>query len=156
MKGACWTQLKHKPSNSPVWDDLIKVKDLYLKGRVIVLGNSKSTDFWQDRWCGDVPLKEKFPDLFEKSFEQSKSVHDMAHNRWHLTFRRWLDELAQNQLRRLRDILGAYVLYNSEDDPNGVGKIWSLFCQVNVLPPLQLRGREPPQINLESQATIEN
>jgi hypothetical protein len=34
-------QLRTKQSNSPLWNDLIKIKDLYLKGRVMKIGNGE-------------------------------------------------------------------------------------------------------------------
>ena len=47
-------------TNSPVWNDLLKVKRLYQQGRVMVVGDGKATDFWEDAWCGTVSLKEFF------------------------------------------------------------------------------------------------
>jgi hypothetical protein len=38
-------QLKNKPCNSPVWNDLIEIKELYLNGRTIQIGNGKYIDF---------------------------------------------------------------------------------------------------------------
>jgi hypothetical protein len=38
-------KLKYNPVNSPVWNSLIKIKELYLAGRKIVIGNGKDTDF---------------------------------------------------------------------------------------------------------------
>jgi len=46
--------LKTKPSNFPVWNDLLKVKDLYLRGRIMIVGDGKMTDFWRDAWRGLV------------------------------------------------------------------------------------------------------
>jgi len=37
-------QLKRKPTNSPVWNDLLKVRDLYRKGRVMRIGNGMSRE----------------------------------------------------------------------------------------------------------------
>jgi hypothetical protein len=34
-----------KPTNSSVWNDLLKVRDLYVKGRVMVIGDGKRTDY---------------------------------------------------------------------------------------------------------------
>jgi hypothetical protein len=82
-----------------VWNDLLKVKDIYLCGRYIKVGNGSDTDFWRDPWCGSVTLKEKFRHLFEICNEQTGSVADMATRGWRLSFRRWLDETAQNQVR---------------------------------------------------------
>jgi hypothetical protein len=57
-----------------VWNDLLKVKDLYLSGRYIKIGNGWDTDFWSDPWCGSVALKDKFIELYEVCNEQKESV----------------------------------------------------------------------------------
>jgi hypothetical protein len=51
-------QLRTKQSNSSLWNDLLKIKDLYLKGRVMKIGNGRDTDFWRDSWCDSIPLKD--------------------------------------------------------------------------------------------------
>jgi hypothetical protein len=38
-------RLRYSPSNSLVWNDLIKVKDLYLEGRIVEIGNGEDTNF---------------------------------------------------------------------------------------------------------------
>jgi hypothetical protein len=96
---------------------LIKIKELYLNGRSIQIGNGKDTDCWSDPWCGVISLKEKFNDLFLICNEQTLSVANMARRRWRLTFRRWLDENAQNQLRQLKDILVSCALGTERDKP---------------------------------------
>jgi hypothetical protein len=93
----------------------MKVKHLYLRGRVIVVGNGQNTNFWEDPWCGSIALKDKFKDLFEICLEQDVSVAYMAERGWRLQFRRWLDERAQNQLRHLRDLLLVCPLSNEKD-----------------------------------------
>jgi hypothetical protein len=109
--------LKNKPCNSPVWNYLIKIKELYLSGRSIQIGNGKDTDFWSDPWCGAISLKEKISELFWICNDQPYSVADMARRGWRLTFRRWLDENAQNQMRQLRDILASCALGSGRDKP---------------------------------------
>src|SRR5688572_10136663 len=59
------SHLKSNQNNSPVWSDLLKVKYPYLKGRIIKIGNGLDTDFWNDPWCGVVPLRDKFQELFD-------------------------------------------------------------------------------------------
>jgi hypothetical protein len=39
-----------------VWNDLLKVKELYLAGRQFIVGNGSKIDFWRDPWCGSVTL----------------------------------------------------------------------------------------------------
>jgi hypothetical protein len=100
-----------------VWNDLIKVKDLYLSGRYIKIGNGCDTDFWNDPWCGSAALKDKFSELYEVCNEQKESVAGIARRGWRLTFRRWLDENAQNKLRMMRDVLTSCALGQGKDKP---------------------------------------
>jgi hypothetical protein len=97
-------QLRQKPRNSSVWNDLLKVKQLYLKERIMIVGNGSNTDFWEDPWCGMVTLKDKFKELFDICTEQNRNVAEMAERSWRMNFRRWLDERAR--IRQLR-----YVVY---------------------------------------------
>jgi hypothetical protein len=117
IKEHCVSQLKVKPTNSPVWNDLLKVREIYLQGRVMVVGNGKMTDFWRDTWCGACSLQDKFPELFEICNENSLSVAGMAQRGWRLSFRRWLDERKQNQLRRLLDMINSFAIGREDDRP---------------------------------------
>jgi hypothetical protein len=63
MKKGMISLLAKNPKNSPVWNDLLKVRHVYLKGRSMKVGNGKNTSFWHDRWCGLVSLVDKFPEL---------------------------------------------------------------------------------------------
>jgi hypothetical protein len=69
--------LSKNPKNSPVWNDLLKVRNVYLKERSMVVGNGKNTSFWHDRWCGLISLVDKFPDLYKISNEQDCFVEYM-------------------------------------------------------------------------------
>jgi hypothetical protein len=62
-------------------------------------------------------LRERFKELFEICNEKRDSVADVAGRGWRLTFRRWLDKPAQNQLRQMRDILTTCALGNEKDKP---------------------------------------
>jgi hypothetical protein len=55
--------------------------------------------------------------LFEVCNEQKESAAKVARRGWRLTFRRWLDEIAQNQLRHLRDVLTTCGLGQEKDKP---------------------------------------
>jgi mannosylglycoprotein endo-beta-mannosidase len=107
--------LQRKPRNSSAWNDLLKVKQLYVKGRIMILGNGKRIDFWEDAWCGMVALKDKFRGLYDICSDQKVSVEEMAQRGWRLTFRRWLNESQQTQLRQLRDMLFTCALSNEKD-----------------------------------------
>ena len=115
MKHQCISMLKKKQSNSPVWNDLLQVKDAYVHGRKMIVGNGNKTNLWKDTWCTELPLVAKFADLFNICNEQKCSVAQLAHSGSRLTFRHWLGENLQNHLRELCDILTFFAL-NEEDD----------------------------------------
>jgi hypothetical protein len=110
-------QLKPKPYISPMWNDLLKVRDLYLRGRIMMVGDGNATDFWNDVWCGEMALKEKYPNLFDICNEQCCLVAEMAQKNWRLSFRRWLDEENQNQWRTLRNTLTTCALTQCQEMP---------------------------------------
>lgn len=120
LKNTCVTMLKEKPFNSPVWNDLLKVKDIYTKNRKIIVGKGDRTDLWHDVWCADITVSEKFPGLFDICNEKEITVDQMARKGWRFTFRRWLDERLQNDLRTLRDILTSFAVNEEADYPRWV------------------------------------
>ena len=78
LKNNWISHITQKPSNSPVRNDLVKIKHIYVKGRVTWLGNGKSIDFWHDTWCGSLPLKDRFPNLYDICFDQKCFVHTIC------------------------------------------------------------------------------
>lgn len=47
-----------------------------------VVGNGRGTSFWHDIWVGEIPLKFKFPRLFELSVDKECSVEEMRTRLW--------------------------------------------------------------------------
>jgi hypothetical protein len=74
MKNICVFQVRYKASNSPVWNDLIKIKNVYIKGGVLRLGDGKNIDFWHNIWCEPLSLKDRFLELYKICFDQDCSV----------------------------------------------------------------------------------
>jgi hypothetical protein len=109
--------IKVKSNDSPVWKDLLKVKHLYTQGRVMVVGNGNSTNFWSDAWCGSVPLCEKFPQLFDICLQQQMTVVAAAALDWQFRFRRWMNPEIQMQWRCMRDDLAMIALNDEKDKP---------------------------------------
>jgi hypothetical protein len=81
----------------------------------MILGNGKDIDFSRDVWCGIVPLKEKFQELYDICLTKHGNVAYMAESGWRMNFRIWLDERGQVQLRRLRDMLSSCALSEEKD-----------------------------------------
>jgi hypothetical protein len=48
--------VSHRQLDSPMWSDLLKIRDIYLQGRRMHGKNGQRTLFWKDRWMFDQPL----------------------------------------------------------------------------------------------------
>jgi hypothetical protein len=47
-----------------LWKKIRKGWSLFCKHTSLILGNGSRTRFWDDVWCGELPLKEPFPVLY--------------------------------------------------------------------------------------------
>ena len=86
----------------------------------MAVGKGEATSFWFDKWCGDFSLKDKFPLLSEINNEQKTTVARMASSGWRLTFRWWLNENLQSQLRKLKDLLTSFAVKQEVDTPKWI------------------------------------
>lgn len=79
----------HKQSDSPMWYDLLKVKNIYLQGRSVAIKNGQLTRFWLDPWLYSKPLYLIVPILFELCEDKGISVAQVIGGT-PVSFRRWL------------------------------------------------------------------
>lgn len=82
-------EVKHRLDDSPIWHDLLKVKDIYLQGRGVIIKNGEKTRFWLDPWVYKDPICLIAPALFELCDCKDILVAN-ALNGSSITFRRWL------------------------------------------------------------------
>jgi hypothetical protein len=47
-----------------------------------ILGDGRDTLFWYDTWIGEVPLRVKFPRLFELADSKDRTVEEMSRLEW--------------------------------------------------------------------------
>jgi hypothetical protein len=121
--GEAWIQWgRHRAGDSPLWSDMLHIREVYLCGRRMNVGNGHRTSFWGDAWCGHTPLKEKFLELYDICNEQIISVAAAAQMGWRLTFRRWLSHDLFAQWHGLVNILNQTTLSDETDRP---GWKWS-------------------------------
>src|SRR6185312_6695268 len=64
MPGGNFFDSKSRGS-SQFWQGLHKIKHLFKWGAIHKVRDGKKTSFWRDVWCGEVPLKTQFPELFK-------------------------------------------------------------------------------------------
>ena len=79
-----------------MWFDLLKVKDIYLQGRSIVIQNGEASRFWYDPWLHKDPLYLSGPNLFELCENKDISVAQVLSGT-SVTFRRWLFDCLKDQ-----------------------------------------------------------
>jgi hypothetical protein len=84
-------------SDSPIWSDLLKIRHIYLKGRVLKISNGQRVSFWLDPWLEDVPLCQAFPLLFEEALDQKCSVWEVKEQGWVINFRTRLQGVIRAQ-----------------------------------------------------------
>ncbi|EMS49590.1 U-box domain-containing protein 4 [Triticum urartu] len=57
-------QVTVRPSDSPFWKGLMRVKQLFFNKTRFIVGNGANTRFWEDTWLGDNPLALQYPTLY--------------------------------------------------------------------------------------------
>jgi hypothetical protein len=48
--------IPHRLDDSPLWKDLLKIRQIYLKGRTYKMNNGKNVSFWLNVWLEDTPM----------------------------------------------------------------------------------------------------
>ena len=82
----------HKLSDSSVWYDMLKVREIYLQGRTVGIRRGNLTRFWKDAWMYQQPICEIAPVLFELCDQKEVTVEQVRSGEVTFTFRRWLPQ----------------------------------------------------------------
>jgi len=72
-------------SCSSWWREIVRIRDSLGEGSEgwfmssvrRQVGDGADTDFWRDRWCGPVPLRDRFSRLYALSTNKVVTVRDM-------------------------------------------------------------------------------
>jgi len=59
---------------------LLKVRNVYLRGRKIIVGNGRKTLFWRDKWLYEKSLEVLFHDLFAMCLKQNITVEQVKND----------------------------------------------------------------------------
>jgi hypothetical protein len=79
--------VQRRQSDCTVWSDLLKVRHVYIQGRVIQVKNEKGVSFWLDTWLGDKSMCCSYPLLYELCVDQKCSVHKVWMEGWVVQFK---------------------------------------------------------------------
>ena len=82
--------MNHRQTDSAMWSDLLKIRNIYLQGRQIEIGDGKNTLFWKDSWLYSKPLCILFPELFKICEQPELTVFHLKSDINSMTFTRWL------------------------------------------------------------------
>jgi len=106
----CETQTRWLP-----WNDLLKVKHIYLKGRKIKVKNGKGTSFWVDAWLEKKPLCVLHPVLYDLCTDKNISTYQFLLRHGQLGFTRWLTPLLFAEWLGIINDVYQYPFENSRD-----------------------------------------
>jgi hypothetical protein len=107
--------VKHKQTDSPIWADLLKIKNIYLQGRKKCVNDGKTTLVWKDTWLYSDPLSMVSPDLFKLCEHKDISVFQLVNGLVPVTFSRWLTNEMRDTWNRIMDDVLATQLVSGPD-----------------------------------------
>jgi hypothetical protein len=85
------SEVEAKPTDSPFWKGLMKVKDEFFHRGHFKVGDGSSTRFWEDTWLGNMSLARQYPSLYNIVQRKNISVaHVLSQGPLNIAFRRVL------------------------------------------------------------------
>jgi hypothetical protein len=82
-----------KPTDSPFWKGLIRVKENFFNRGSFNVGNGVETRFWEDTWLGNKPLADQYPSLYSIVHRKQVTVENVLnHSPLNIMFRRTLTD----------------------------------------------------------------
>lgn len=120
-KGGWCTNICNKAHGCSFWKGIMLFKVFFDNNVRYTVGRGDRILFWDHRWCGDVALKERFPNLSLATRTKNCTVAELAvpdvgRMAWDLEPRRRLTEVEVCEAAQLMCLLESVVLTQSEDD----------------------------------------
>uniref|UniRef100_A0A453F4P8 Reverse transcriptase domain-containing protein n=1 Tax=Aegilops tauschii subsp. strangulata TaxID=200361 RepID=A0A453F4P8_AEGTS len=107
--------VKSKFGDSPIWKAIMKVKEIYLAGREVILNSGNVARVWNDPIRGDTPLRDKFPALFSICNYQEITVAEFRNFEGNDLFRRNLHPPLTDQWNDLVKVVNSWHLSDEAD-----------------------------------------
>jgi hypothetical protein len=109
--------IQEKMSDSPLWKDFLKIRQVYLKGREYKINNGKSVSFWLDMWLEDKPVCVIYPILFDSCSNKRISVYEVWSEGWVIHFQTIPQGVVRTQWYELATKLNRVSLRECNDLP---------------------------------------
>ena len=91
LKDKTLAEIDSKPTDSPFWKGIMKVKQEFFQRISFTVGNGHRTRFWEDPWMGNMTLAAQYPTLYNIVRHKNVSVaHVVDSPHPNLQFRRLL------------------------------------------------------------------
>lgn len=116
LKNQTLAQVEVKPTDSPFWKGLMRVKTDFFSRGFFKVGNGYAIRFWEGIWLGDTSLEQQYPAWY--NIVQRKNVlvaTVLAQTLLNIAFRRAFNEHKWNQWINLCQQLMTVQLTNSPD-----------------------------------------
>jgi hypothetical protein len=116
------SQAVAKPTDSPFWKGLMRVKELFFTYGCFQIGNGESVRFWEDVWLGDTSLSQQYPSLYNIVQRKQVLVADvLAQTPLNIAFRR---VLAGNKWTQWLHLCQRLMMIHLNDSPDKF--VWKL------------------------------
>jgi hypothetical protein len=92
IKDKTLSQVQEKPTDSPFWKGLTRVKNDFFNRGSFKVGDGTSVRFWEDIWLGNAPLADQYSSFY--NIVQRKNVlvaNFLSHNPLNIEFWRVLN-----------------------------------------------------------------
>ncbi|WMV52954.1 hypothetical protein MTR67_046339 [Solanum verrucosum] len=117
MRDKWMTTKVTSPYGSIVWRSTSDLWDLVLERSYRKVGNGRKVAFWMDKWCGQVPLSQRFPDLYDLCQMQQATVAELWNDQgWNLHFRRNLNDWEMCRITEFLVTLAQFSNLSEEED----------------------------------------
>jgi hypothetical protein len=74
------SQVQVKPTDSPFWKGIMRVKDDFFRWGSFVVRDGMKTRFWEDTWLGDTALDTQYPSLYNIASAKHVLVAEVLSN----------------------------------------------------------------------------
>lgn len=70
-------RVEAKPTDSPFWKGMMKVKYFFFMRSLFEVGDDQSTSFWENNWLEDNPLAVQYPSLYNTALKKDDIVQSV-------------------------------------------------------------------------------